>query len=57
MKYSYLANITGGIGPDVWDRELEIVAEDFMDAAKQATDEAKELRGQVVLLEQFGFLP
>jgi ribosomal protein L18E len=49
---NYLALIQGGIGPDVWDREICISAVDFLDAAKQAVAKAEELGGQVVSLEQ-----
>lgn len=52
MKYNYLALIQGGLGPDVWDRELKISAADFRDAASQATAQAEELGGQVVELSQ-----
>lgn len=52
MKYNYLALIQGGLGPDVWDKELKIYAVDFRDASSQATSEAEELGGQVVELLQ-----
>lgn len=52
MKYNYLALIQGGIGPDVWDKHLEIFAADFRDAASQAAAQAEEFGGQVVELSQ-----
>lgn len=52
MRYNYLALIQGGLGPDVWDRELKLLAADFRDAASQAAAQAEELRGQVVELSQ-----
>ena len=52
MNYNYLALIQGGIGPDVWDKELKISAADFRDAASQAAAKAEELGGQVVELNQ-----
>lgn len=48
----YLAFIAGGLGPDVWDREVEIDAADFRDASEQAIAKADELGGQVCSLEQ-----
>jgi hypothetical protein len=52
MNFDYLALIVGGIGPDVWDREVNISGADFMDAAGQAQAKADEWGGQVVMLEQ-----
>lgn len=49
---NYLALLQGGLGPDVWDKEIEISAVDFMDAAKQAQGQAEYYNGQVVSLEQ-----
>ena len=48
----YLGMITGGLGPDVWDHEIEIDAADFKDASEQAIAQAEERGGQVVYLEQ-----
>lgn len=45
------ALIQGGIGPDVWDKEVEFSAADFMDAAGQANGKAEEYGGHVVWLE------
>lgn len=53
MSIRYLAIIQGGIGPDVWDREVKISAADFLDAANQANAKAEELGGQVIILEQY----
>lgn len=50
--YNYLALIQGGLGPDVWDKELPISAVDFRDAANQAIAQAEELGGHVVRVEQ-----
>lgn len=44
--------IQGGLGPDVWEREAELSAVDFMDATRQAVFKADELGGRVVSLEQ-----
>lgn len=52
MNYNYTALIQGGLGPDVWDQEVQISAVDFMDAAKQAVARAEEYSGHVVTLEQ-----
>lgn len=49
---NYIALLQGGIGPDVWDKELQISAVDMRDALNQATGTAEEMGGQVVLLEQ-----
>lgn len=48
----FLAQMQGGIGPDVWDKEFFINAVDFMDAAQQAAASAAELGGQVTNLTQ-----
>ncbi len=52
MSFDYMALIVGGIGPDVWDKEVHISAANFMDAAAQAQARADERCGQVVILEQ-----
>lgn len=52
MNDNYLALIQGGLGPDVWDKELKIFAADFCDAAIQAAAKAEELGGQVVELSR-----
>lgn len=53
MKYNnFLAMIQGGLGPDVWDKEVLLFAVDFRDAANQALARAEEMGGQVVLLQQ-----
>lgn len=51
MKFNYLALLQGGIGPDAWDKEFQISAVDFMDAAKQAQARAEEYNGYVASLE------
>lgn len=48
----YMAQIQGGVGPDIWDRDVFIDAADFMDAAQQASAKADELGGQVTFLDQ-----
>lgn len=48
----YIAMIAGGLGPDVWDREIEIEAADFKDASEQAIAHAKGSGGEVTCLEQ-----
>ena len=48
----YLAMIAGGLGPDVWDRELNIEAADWNDANQQAVAQAVDAGGQVVSLDQ-----
>lgn len=53
----FLAQIQGGVGPDVWDTEIFISAADFLDAAKQAATRAAETRGRVTQLEQFDEQP
>lgn len=52
MKYNYEAVIAGGIGPDVWDKEIMISAVDFRDAANQAIAAAESAGGVVILVEQ-----
>lgn len=48
---NYIAVIHGGEGPDVWDREVEIYGDDFVDAAKQAQGRAEDMGGWVYSLE------
>ena len=52
MNYKYFCQINGGYGPDVWEEEKEIMACDFVDAAKQAVAQAQFIGGVVVSLEQ-----
>jgi len=52
MNFDYVALIVGAIGPDVWEKEADINAANFVDAAEQAQAKADEWGGQVVLLEQ-----
>jgi hypothetical protein len=52
MSFDFHALIIGGIGPDVWDKEIVFTAADFMDAAGIAQSKADELYGQVASLEQ-----
>lgn len=52
IRLQFLAQMQGGIGPDVWDKECFIDAADFIDAAEQANYKAGEFGGQVTLLEQ-----
>lgn len=52
MEFKYFAEIQGGVGPDVWDKEIEILAPSFMDAAVQAYRKAQELGGFVTCLSQ-----
>lgn len=47
----YLATIVGGTGPDTWEKELNIVADDIMDAAAQACGQADEMGGYVFSLD------
>lgn len=48
----FLAQIQGGVGSDVWDKECFISAADFLDAAGLATAKAEEHGGQVTRLDQ-----
>lgn len=50
--YNYTALIQGGIGPDVWDREVQVSAVDLLDAAKQMAGRAQEMHGWLVSVEQ-----
>lgn len=52
MTYNYSALIQGGIGPNVWDKELQLSAVDIHDALTQAQGIAEEAGGTVVLVEQ-----
>ena len=44
---NYIATIVGGIGPDVWEKDIELFADDFLDAANQANNIANEEGGRV----------
>lgn len=53
MKFSFLAVISGGYGPDVWDREVTVSGEDM--TIKQALEQIEaDLEGDeaVVMIEQ-----
>jgi hypothetical protein len=55
MNHSLLkftALIQGGLGPDAWDQEVEIDAENITDAVQQAVGKAADAGGQVVSIEQ-----
>ena len=52
MNYKFYALIQGGIGPDVWDSEMEISAVDISDALRQAHSLAEELGGTVMEVTQ-----
>lgn len=49
----YLAFIVGGIGPDVWDKEVAVDGADFRDAALLANGQAEEMGGRVLLMEEW----
>lgn len=48
----FTAIITGGEGPDVWDREVTLSGVDMADALSQATGRATDQGGVVVMLLQ-----
>ena len=52
MRFIYCAMICGGLGPDVWDKEIIFESDNFLTAAEFAQGVADEMRGQVVSLEQ-----
>ncbi|MGV3663869.1 MAG: hypothetical protein ACO1TE_27100 [Prosthecobacter sp.] len=52
MSLKFNALIFGGIGPDVWDRELSIDAVDITDALQQAQAKADDNGGTVAFVEQ-----
>jgi hypothetical protein len=52
MTYSVL--ILGGEGPAAWDTMRELDGYDFLDAARRASDLAKELGGWVHAMTQIG---
>ena len=49
---NFLATIGGGIEPDEWNTEVELFAVDFLDAAQQADNIAKDAGGVVISLSQ-----
>lgn len=48
----FIAMIVGGVGPDVWDRDVEIDGADFADAANLAQGKAEEMGGRVLTMEE-----
>lgn len=51
--YDYVALIEGGIGPDVWDKELTCAADNILDAARYFHGKAEEIGGAVISIEQY----
>ena len=50
--YAYTICYVGGLGPNVWDKEISIEAENIIDAAKVAQGIADEVGGWVVSVQQ-----
>ena len=50
--HEYDVMIQGGVGPDVWDREIVVTEVDIVDAAKAAKGRADDMGGYVVSLQQ-----
>lgn len=48
----YLVSYGGGIGPDVWDKDMTIDAVDIEDAAKQACARMEECSGWIFMISQ-----
>lgn len=46
------ATIQGGVGPDVWEKDIRVSAVDLMDAATQAEEKAEYFGGWVARLER-----
>ena len=49
-KYKYLALVAGGIGPNVWDKEIEIEAQSMLDAVTIITKQLDNVN--IVSIEQ-----
>ena len=50
--YKYDVLIQGGMGPDVWDREIVVTEADIVDAARAAKARADEMGGHAVSVQQ-----
>jgi hypothetical protein len=50
--FTYVVSYGGGIGPDVWDKEMTISAVDINDAISQASSRMEECCGWVFMVYQ-----
>lgn len=55
--FDYLISYGGGEGPDVWDREIEVCADNIADAARQAHARAQEEDGWAFSVVQNDYPP
>lgn len=55
--FNYFVSYGGGIGPDVWDRELQIGAVDIQDAIAQAQGHIEECGGWIFQVSQEDYPP
>lgn len=55
--FKYLVCYGGGEGPDVWDKEVEVDAEDMLDASRQAKGLAEDEYGWVFSIQQNDYPP
>lgn len=50
--FNYCVSYGGGVGPDVWDREIEVSAVDIADAISQVSGRVKEECGWIFMVSQ-----
>ena len=52
VLFEYLAVVTGGIGPDVWDKEIAVHAKDIGEAVRIIEGDIKDSSAAIVSIEQ-----
>jgi hypothetical protein len=55
--FNYLVSFGGGIGPDVWDKEMQLSAVDIADAVSQAQGRMEECGGWIFMVSQEDYSP
>ncbi len=52
MKFEYLVSFGGGIGPNVWDNEIVIEADNIREALEKSEPKVNEAGGWIYAIEQ-----
>ena len=52
VTFKYIVAIAGGLGPDVWDSEFTVEAENIRQALDKAEPLAAEAGGDIIAIEQ-----
>jgi hypothetical protein len=52
VLFEYLAVVAGGIGPDVWDKEITVHAKDISEAVRIIEGDLKDSSAAIVSIEQ-----